>query len=76
MREYAMMRVLDAWYSHLDAEIFIDQARSVAARRRWEQLEDKAKLETDEHVFPKLTDIKEGRLRIKNKKPLVYQPRD
>jgi uncharacterized protein (DUF2252 family) len=76
MREYAMMRVLDAWYSHLGAEIFIDQATSVAARNRWEQLEDKAKLETAEHVFPKLTDIKDGRFRIKDHKPLVYHPRD
>jgi len=76
MREYAMMRVLDAWYSHLGAEIFIEQATSVAARSRWEQLENKAKLETAEHVFPKLTDIKDGRFRIKDHKPLVYHPRD
>jgi uncharacterized protein (DUF2252 family) len=76
MREYARMRVLDAWYSHLDAEIFIDQARSDAARRRWEQIENKAKLETAEHVFLKLTDIKDGRLRITDHRPLVYHPRD
>lgn len=76
MREYARMPVLDAWYSHLDAEIFIDQAKSVAARRRWEQIENRAKLETAEHIFPRLTDDRDGRLRIKDHKPLVYHPPD
>lgn len=76
MREYARMRALDAWYSHLSAEIFIDQARGVAARRRWQQIEDKAKLETAEHVFPRLTDDDGGRPRIKDHRPLVYHPRD
>jgi uncharacterized protein (DUF2252 family) len=76
IREYARMRALEAWYSHLNAEIFIDEARSVAAKRRWEQIEDKAKLETAEHVFPKLTDGEDGLVRIKDHKPLVYHPRD
>jgi uncharacterized protein (DUF2252 family) len=74
VREYARMRALDAWYSHLNAEIFIDQASSAAARRRWQQIEDKAKLETAEHVFPKMTDDEDGQLRIKDHKPLVYHP--
>jgi uncharacterized protein (DUF2252 family) len=76
IREYARMRALEAWYSHLSAEIFIDEARSVAAKRRWEQIEDKAKLETAEHVFPKLTDDEDGLVRIKDHKPLVYHPHD
>lgn len=76
MREYARMRALDVWYSRLDAEIFIGEAGSVAARRRWKQIEEKAKLETAERVFPRLTEDERGRPRIKDHIPLVYHPRN
>ena len=74
MREYAEMRALDVWYSHLDAEIFVADAKSVAARKRWEQVEKNAAMQTAEHVFPKITAVKKGRLRIMDLPPLVYHP--
>jgi uncharacterized protein (DUF2252 family) len=74
MREYAEMRALEVWYSHLDAEIFIDEAHTAAARKRWSQIEKSAKLQTAEHVFPKITAVKNGRLRILDMPPLVYHP--
>ncbi len=74
MREYAEMRALEVWYSHLDAEIFIDEAHTAAARRRWSQIEKSAELQTAEHVFPKITAVKNGRLRIVDMPPLVYHP--
>src|SRR5271168_274755 len=48
MREYASMRALDAWYSHLDAEVFIDESKTKDSRKYWEALESKAKLQTGE----------------------------
>src|SRR5271170_816244 len=39
MREYAEMRALEVWYSHMDAEVFIEEARSVASKKRWERVE-------------------------------------
>jgi uncharacterized protein (DUF2252 family) len=74
MRGYAKMRALDVWYSHLDAEIFITEAKTNAARKRWEQVEKKAAMQTAEHVFPKITAVKNGRLRILDRPPLVYHP--
>jgi uncharacterized protein (DUF2252 family) len=74
MREYAGMRALDVWYSHLDAEIFIADAKTVAARKHWEQVEKNAATQTAEHVFPKITAVKNGRLRILDLPPLVYHP--
>ncbi|MDR3720670.1 MAG: DUF2252 domain-containing protein [Candidatus Acidoferrales bacterium] len=74
MREYAGMRALDVWYSHLDAEIFIDEAKTSAARRRWEQVEKNAAMQTAALVFPKITAMKNGRLRILDLPPLVYHP--
>jgi uncharacterized protein (DUF2252 family) len=76
MREYARMRALDVWYSRLDAEIFIDEAVSVSARRRWKQIENKAKTETAERAFPRLTEDEDGLLRIRDHTPLVYHPRN
>jgi uncharacterized protein (DUF2252 family) len=76
MREYAEMRALEVWYSHLDAEIFIDDARTAAARKRWSEIEKNATLQTAEHVFPKITAMKNGRLRILDRPPLVYHPPD
>ncbi len=74
MREYAEMRALDVWYSHLDAEIFVADAKSAAARKRWEQVEKNAAAQTAEHVFPKITALRNGRLKILDFPPLVYHP--
>ena len=74
MREYANMPALEVWYSHLDAEILVDQARTVAAQKRWRQIEKAAKHETAEHVFPQITTVKNGRARILDHPPLIYHP--
>jgi uncharacterized protein (DUF2252 family) len=76
MREYAHMRALEVWYSHMDAEVFIKEARSVASRKRWEQVERKARLQTAEHIFPKIANVINGRTRIVDHPPLVYHPRE
>jgi uncharacterized protein (DUF2252 family) len=74
MREYAEMRALEVWYSHLDAEILVDEAKTAAEKKRWVEIEKKARLETAEHVFPKITRVVKGRPRILDLPPLVYHP--
>jgi uncharacterized protein (DUF2252 family) len=75
MREYAQMRTLEVWYSHMDAEVFIDEAKTATARKRWEQVEKKARLQTAEHIFPSIADVIKGRMRIVDHPPLVYHTR-
>ena len=75
MREYAEMRALEVWYSHMDAEVFIEEAKTAAARKRWQQVGEKARLQTVEHIFPKIADVINGRTRIVDHPPLVYHPR-
>jgi uncharacterized protein (DUF2252 family) len=75
MRDYARMRALEVWYSHLDAEVFIDEAKTATARKRWQKVEEKARLQTPEHIFPKIADVVNGRTRIVDHPPLVYHPR-
>ena len=76
MREYARMRALEVWYSHMDAEVFIEEAKTAAARRRWEQVEQQARSQTAEHIFPKIADVINGKTRIVDHPPLVYHPRE
>jgi uncharacterized protein (DUF2252 family) len=75
MREYAQMRLLEVWYSHMDAEVFVEEATTTAARKRWEQVEEKARVQTAEHIFPRIAKLINGRPRIVDHPPLVYHPR-
>jgi uncharacterized protein (DUF2252 family) len=45
------------------------------ARKRWQQVEEEARLQTAEHIFPKIADVINGRTRIVDHPPLVYHPR-
>jgi uncharacterized protein (DUF2252 family) len=76
MREYARMRAIEAWYSHLDAEIFIEEAPSEKAKKHWEKLEKAAKLQTAEHIYPRIAAVTKGRPKIVDHPPLVYHPRE
>jgi uncharacterized protein (DUF2252 family) len=76
MREYGRMRALEVWYSHMDAEVFIEGARTAASRKRWEKVEEDARLQTAEHIFPKIANVINGRTRIVDHPPLVYHPRE
>src|SRR6204780_1762686 len=76
MRRYAHMRALEVWYSHMDAEVFIEESKSAAAKKRWEEVEHEARLQTAEHIFPKIADVINGRTRIVDHPPLVYHTRE
>lgn len=76
MREYGHMRALEVWYSHMDAEVFVQQAKPAAARKRWERVEQKARLQTAEHIFPTIANVINGRTRIVDHPPLIYHPRE
>ena len=75
MREYAKMRALEVWYSELEAEILIEYAKTTTDKKYWKRVEDKAKLQTAEHIFPRITDVVKHRPRIIDNPPLVYHPR-
>ena len=76
MREYAELTALDAWYSHLDAELFVQKAKTPEAKKRWQRLETKAMRNTSGHEFPKITRMRRGRPRIIDRPPLIYHPRE
>lgn len=45
-------------------EVLIEEARTAASKKRWEQVVEKARLQTAEHIFPKITNVINGRARI------------
>jgi uncharacterized protein (DUF2252 family) len=71
MREYAHMRALEVWYSHLDAEVFVEHAKSKPSAERWEEIEKKARAQTAEHIFPHIASRTGGRFHIVDHPPLV-----
>jgi uncharacterized protein (DUF2252 family) len=75
LREYAKMGSLEVWYSQLDAKILIAKAKTKTARKYWKNMEEDARLQTAEHIFPRTTDMVKGRPRIIDSPPLVYHPR-
>ncbi len=74
MREYAEMSALEVWYSRLDAEIFVEEAKSRRSKKAWKAAKREAFRDTAEHVFPEITSKKNGRPRIIDKPPLIYHP--
>jgi uncharacterized protein (DUF2252 family) len=76
IRDYARMPYLEAWYSHIDVELFIEQAKTARDRKYWKKVEDAAKMQTAEYILPKITEVTKGKRRIIDHPPLVYHPRD
>ena len=76
MRAYARMPYLEAWYSHIDVELFIERAKTARDKKYWEKVEDAAKMQTAEYILPRITEVSKGKRRIIDHPPLVYHPRD
>lgn len=76
IHRHAKMRVLDVWYSHVDADEFVKEAKTPAAKKRWEKVEAEARKQTGEHIVPRITELKSGQMRIVDHPPLVYHPHE
>jgi uncharacterized protein (DUF2252 family) len=76
IREYANMRAMDTWYSRLDAEVFIDEAKDEEDKAYWRKLELEAMKQIAEYIFPKITVTVHGQRRIKDRPPLVFHPKE
>jgi uncharacterized protein (DUF2252 family) len=74
MRKYAGMRALEIWYSHLDAEVFVEEATSGSARKDWKMAERQAQSETTEHHFPAFVTVRGSHVQIGDHPPLVDHP--
>jgi uncharacterized protein (DUF2252 family) len=76
VRQYAHLRALDAWYSHIDADLLVEDAKSSENKAFWKETIEKALTQTDVRIFPKLTHEVNGKRRFIDNPPLVYHPHD
>ena len=73
MAEFAEMKVLDAWYATVDAEQIKEYFRNdkdMLARLAKKQKQ--ARSQNSETVIPKLTEVVNGRRKIKDSPPVIY----
>ena len=75
MRKYSTMHQLDIWYSRLDKKTILKLFKKEPDFiKRVQTAADKAKYRTHEHVFPKISILKDGKRRIVDEPPLIYHP--
>jgi len=74
MAEFAVMKELDVWYSRLDVESLVgrwERKAPKADRRRLEKNLEKARNKGSLRALEKLTETKDGKLRIADRPPLL-----
>jgi uncharacterized protein (DUF2252 family) len=74
LREFAEMPAIDVWYSHIDGTVVIDLARACDKRHARQPTLERARSQVACHIFPRMTELIEGRRRIADRPPLVFHP--
>jgi uncharacterized protein (DUF2252 family) len=79
MAEFAAARDIDVWYSHIDADELLQQLAPQldrGPRKRLARALDTARTRDTLQAFGKLTEVVDGRLRIRAEPPLLVPLRD
>ena len=77
MREYARMPALDAWYSHIDVEIFVEKAKTFSATKSTGRKSSAARYSRRPNTScRKSPRFEAARRRIIDHPPLIYHPRE
>ena len=73
MSEFAEMKVLDAWYATVNAEQVKEYFRNDKdMSSRLAKKQKQARSQNSEAVIPKLTEVVDGRRKIKDSPPVIY----
>ena len=72
--DFARMRALDVWYARLDANTLVRLAKHHSTQRLFRKTARQARAHTVNHVFPRLTEVADGRRRILDDQPRVFHP--
>jgi uncharacterized protein (DUF2252 family) len=77
IREFAHMRQLEIWYNRIDEATVVNMFKADADFvKRIKNIAMKARHRTHEFVFPKISEMKDGKIRIVDEPPLIYHPTD
>ena len=72
--KFASMKVLDVWYAKLDMDTIISLSPDEQVKRRRQVIAEKARAQVTEAIFPKITQVLNGRRAIVDQPPLIYHP--
>jgi uncharacterized protein (DUF2252 family) len=73
MLKYSTMHQLDIWYSRLDKKTVLTLFKNEEEfTKRFKLAADKARHRTQENVFPKISELKDGKRKIIDEHPLIY----
>jgi uncharacterized protein (DUF2252 family) len=72
--KFSAMNVLDLWSARLDSDTLIASAPDDEAKRNRERIAKEARENRADYVFPKITQVDNGRRLIIDQLPLVYHP--
>jgi uncharacterized protein (DUF2252 family) len=75
MRQYSRMRLLDVWYSRVDAEAALKVFRG-GGRKQVSRTVSKTRHSTSLQALSKLADLRDGQLLIVDNPPLVHRVND
>ena len=77
IREMSMMRQLEIWYNRIDEQSIIDLfIKDKELVKRVKTIGEKAKQRTHEFVFPKISELIDGKRRILDDPPLIFHLAD
>jgi uncharacterized protein (DUF2252 family) len=74
MSELARMPALEVWYQSIDADAVMQSIRSSGTRKRLQKRLSKTRERASEALFPKLTELKGGKVAIRDEHPLIFHP--
>jgi uncharacterized protein (DUF2252 family) len=72
--KFSTMKVLDVWYSKLDMDTIIKNAPDAKTKQNRERMAKEAREHIADYIFPKITEVHEGKRFIVDQIPLVYHP--
>jgi uncharacterized protein (DUF2252 family) len=72
--KFASMKTLDVWYAKLDADTLIASAADAETKQRRQMMAEKARSRVAESLFPKITQVLDGRRYLVDQPPLLYHP--
>lgn len=72
INRFSRMHIIDIWYQKLRIEDIIAAAKTKEIRQAEETIAEKARQRVTDHVFPKISELVNGRWRVVDQPPLIY----
>ncbi|WP_434630998.1 DUF2252 domain-containing protein [Chromobacterium sp. CV08] len=69
---FSQMSQLDLWYCRVGFEQLLSQATDAGMRQQLQKIADKARNQTQERLLPKMAELDDGGLRLRDNPPVIF----